>query len=325
MREAFGKQLVQLGEKCERVVVLDADLCGSTKAVYFRDRFPQRFIQAGIAEQNMMGVAAGLASTGFLPYVTTFSVFASRRACDQVSVSIAYTGLNVRICGGYSGLSSGKAGSTHQSIDDIAIMRAMPNMTVIAPADDNEIRAVLEATLMNPGPVYIRIGRNEIPTIFSDKHQFIVGKVYRLTQGNDVAIIASGTATSRAIDAAKILESHGISARVIHVPTLKPIIPDEIVDSAREIGMLLTVEDHSIIGGLGDIVGSTIAEHGVAVQFVKLGIRDTFGESGSEHDLQKKFGISVEHIVMTAKTMCGRHHNGWTKQSVSPLLREDKK
>ncbi|BBP02939.1 transketolase [Sulfuriferula plumbiphila] len=312
MREAFGRALVALGEQNERVIVLDGDVCGSTKAVYFKERFPNRFVQAGIAEQNMVGVAAGLAATGLLPYVTTFAVFATKRACEQISVAVAHANTNVRICGGYSGLSSGKAGATHQAIEDIAIMRAMPNMAVFAPGDDAELAQVMEASLTFPGPLYVRVGRNEVPAIFDRCHRFRPGEVYCLRQGGDVALIGTGGSTFVVLEAAELLAAEGIDAAVLHAPSLKPLEAEEIVAAVSATERVITVEDHNVIGGLGDAVASVLAQAHVHARLVKLGMQDTFGESGLEHELREVYGLSPRAVARVGAALCAARGAGMT-------------
>src|SRR5574340_881188 len=255
MREAFGEALVEIGERHPEVIVLDADVCHSTRTLLFAERFPERFLNLGIAEANMMDIAAGLATTGALPWVSTFSFLASLRAGEQVRTSIAYPQLNVKIAGGYAGLSDSFDGPTHQSVFDLAVMRAMPNMTVIVAADAPEARAAAKAATVYPGPVYLRLSRAEVPVVFREgEPEFEIGKGRTLRVGEEVALVATGVMVARALAAAERLASEGVEARVIEIHTLKPIDEALLLAAAEETGALVTVEEHSVIGGLGSAV-----------------------------------------------------------------------
>ena len=301
-RVAFGEAVTELGRINPDVVVLDADVATSTQSAIFRDAFPDRFYQVGIAEQNMVGIAAGLATMGFIPFVSTFAVFATRRVCDQVSISVAYPNLSVKINGSYGGVPTAKAGATHQAFEDIAIMRAIPNMRVFAPADGVETRAVVFAAAEMPGPVYIRTARCEVPVIFDDSYKFVPGKAVTLREGGDVAIISTGMMTTKALQAVDILAKSGIAARLIHMPSIKPIDEEAIVAAAKEIGRIVTVENHSIIGGLGGAVAEVLVERAPA-RMKRIGVRDHFGESGDDEKVFTKYGINTEHMVAAAQEM----------------------
>ena len=306
LRDAYGDALVKLGREDKRVVVLDADVCHHTCTQPFAEHFPERFFQMGVAEQNMMGVAAGLATSGFIPFPTTFAVFAYKRAHDQVSISIAYTNLNVKIVGSYSGLTSPNTGATHQAIDDIATMRAMPNMTVVAPADAVEVEKAVFAIAEEPGPVYLRIARSKVPIIFDDNYQFKLGEAVVLREGSDVALVSTGIMTVRCLKAADLLQQDRIEATVLHVPTVKPIDVARIVEIAEKTGAVVTVENHTVIGGLGSAVSEVLGEN-KPCPMQRVGIRDTFGESAEDMEvLFKKYGLTSEEIVKAARKVLER-------------------
>lgn len=301
-RQAFGEALVELGRINEDVVVLDADVGTSTQSAIFRDAFPDRFYQVGVAEQNMVGIAAGLATMGFIPFVSTFAVFAARRASDQVAISVAYPNLSVKINGSYGGVPTGKAGATHQAFEDVAIMRAIPNMRVFVPADAVETRQVVFAAAEMDGPVYIRTVRCEVPVIFDESYRFVPGKAVTLREGGDVAIISTGMMTPKALQAADLLGKSGICVRLVHMPSIKPIDEDAIAAAAKDIGRIVTVENHSIIGGLGGAVAEVTGERQPA-RLKRIGFRDHFGESGDDEKVLSKFGVNTEHIVAAAREM----------------------
>ncbi|HHF98178.1 MAG TPA: transketolase family protein [Candidatus Aerophobetes bacterium] len=303
-REAFGRTLVNLAEKNENIVVLDADLAPSTKVTYFRERFPERFIPVGIAEQNMIGIAAGLSTLGFIPFATTFACFASRRVCDQVTVSCAYPRLNVKIVGAYVGLFVGKNGATHQALEDIAIMRSIANMVVIEPVDAIETEKVVEFACEYDGPVYLRIGRDPMPQIVPSNYNFSLGKGVLLKEGKDVTLISSGALVEDTLKVADNLEKEGISAKVINMSCIKPIDEEIIVKAAEETGSIVTVENHNIIGGLGSAVAEVISEKYPA-RLKRIGIRDTFGKSGTNEEMKKKFKLTVEDITREIKIFLG--------------------
>ena len=292
--------MIELGRVNDKVVVLDADVGSSTQSMRFKKHFPERFYQIGIAEQNMMGIAAGMATTGLIPFVSTFAVFASRRVCDQVAISIAYPKLNVKINGGYGGVSTGKAGATHQAFEDLAIMRAIPNMTVVVSADATETKKAVFAVAEYPGPVYLRTVRCPVSSIFGEDHDFKIGKSYTIREGNDVTIISTGMMTAKALKAAEILEKTGISARIVHMPTLKPIDEGVIVKASRETGKIITIENHGVIGGLGSAVSEVLTAQ-APCYLQRLGVQDRFGESGADEAFFSKYGMNTENIMACAR------------------------
>lgn len=299
LRDAFGRLLVELGAKRDDFIVLDADVAGGTCTHYFREAFPERFIQCGIAEQNMLSVAAGLSTTGVIPVATCYGVFASMRAIEQVRNSIAYPNFNVKIVASHLGLDTGPDGPTHQAIEDIAIYRSIPNITIISPADPVELRQAFVQTLDLQGPVYFRTGRSPTPTFLSKNYRFELGKGCVLHKGSDVSIIAVGCMVYRALEAAKELEKEGISCQVINMSTIKPIDKDLIIKLARETGCFVTAEDHNIMGGLGSYVAEILVKH-YSCPLEMVGIQDTFAESGDPYDLAKKYNLlstDIENAV----------------------------
>ncbi|MBZ4653635.1 MAG: putative transketolase C-terminal section [Peptococcaceae bacterium] len=294
-RDAYGKALVKLGEQMPQVVVLDADLSKSTKTHDFKKVFPERFINVGIAEQNLLGIAAGMAASGKIAFASTFAVFATGRAFEQIRNSIAYTELNVKIAATHAGLTVGEDGASHQAIVDMAVMRALPNMTVIVPADATETEKAVFAAAAHDGPVYLRLGRAPVPILFDDDYKFEIGKAVVLRDGKDVALLACGIMVNEAMKAAEELAREGISARVINVSTLKPIDKGTIIKAALETGALVTAEEHNIIGGLGSAVAEVIVEN-APVPLERVGVRDTFGESGKPEELLEKYGLTVKDI-----------------------------
>ena len=300
-RESYGEALAELGDKYENLYVLDADLAAATKTGVFKKKFPERHIDCGIAEANMMGVAAGLAATGKVPFASSFAMFAAGRAFEIVRNSIGYPHLNVKIGATHAGISVGEDGATHQCNEDIALMRTIPGMTIINPADDVEARAAVEAAILHDGPCYLRFGRLATP-VFNDKetYKFELGKGIELVGGNDVAIIATGLMVYEAIKAAEELKADGISARVINIHTIKPLDKDIVIKAAKETGLIVTCEEHSVIGGLGSAVAEVVTE-ACPVKVVKIGVNDVFGHSGPAVDLLKEFGLSCDNIVKTVK------------------------
>jgi len=299
-REAYGNALLQLGAQNNNVVVLDADLSKSTKTADFAQQYNDRFFNIGIAEQNLMGIAAGLASYGKIPFASTFAVFATGRAFEIIRNSICYPNLNVKIAATHAGISVGEDGGSHQSIEDIALMNSLPNMSVIVPADAHETKEVIKYAATHEGPVYIRLGRLATEDIFDESYTYEYGKGVALTDGNDVAIIATGLMTAQAKIAAQILKDDGIHARVIHIPTIKPIDRDIIANAARETKFIVTCEEHSVIGGLGSVVADVTSEtHPTKV--IKIGINDVFGESGTPAQLLEKHGMTANHVVAVVK------------------------
>jgi transketolase len=300
-REAYGKALVKLSNLNSNVVVLDADLSKSTKTADFKAVSPERFINMGIAESNMMGVAAGLSTCGKIPFASTFAMFAAGRAFEQIRNSICYPNLNVKICATHAGLTVGEDGATHQSIEDISLMRSIPNMIVINPADAVETEAAILAIAEYNGPCYVRLGRLAVSVINdSDDYKFEIGKGVALAQGDDVTIVATGMMVELALEAKEELAKEGISARVINIHTIKPIDKELLVSAAKETGAIVTAEEHSIIGGLGSAVAEVVTEE-YPVPVLKVGIKDTFGESGKPNELLKTYGLTVESIVEYSK------------------------
>ena len=292
LRVAFGETVAELGESDPRIVVLDGDLGSSTRADIFEDAHPDRFFQMGIAEQNLLGAAAGMATVGFIPFVSTFACFAVARALDSIRVLIAQPKLNVKIVGGYSGLLAGMTGKTHLIFDDIAIMRAMPGMTVVVPADEVETRQAIRAIAAHRGPVYLRLTRQASPLLFDDSYRFELGRVAVVRSGSDVTVFATGTQTVRAFEAAELLAAEGIDVHLVHVPTLKPLDADGIVQAAQATGFVVTSEEGSIIGGLGGAVAEVLTDR-FPVTVKRHGLADIFGESGPDEALLEKYGLSV--------------------------------
>ncbi|MEI8349176.1 MAG: transketolase family protein [Candidatus Omnitrophota bacterium] len=305
MREAFGKVLVELGSIRDDFVVLDADVAGGTGTNIFRDKFPDRFIQCGIAEQNMMSVAAGLSSIGIIPIVTCYGVFASMRALEQARNSIAYPNFNVKIVASHLGLDVGPDGPTHQAIEDIAIFRSIPNFRIISPADPFELKKAFTVMLDIQGPFYFRTGRSPIPFIFNDDIDFRLGKGVLVRKGNDITIIAVGVMVSRAIEAAEKLKNKRIHCRVINMSTLKPIDKKIIINSAVKTRAFVTAEDHNVKGGLGSAVSEVLSQHcPCPIEFV--GIKDTFAESGEPGSLAEKYGLTSSHIIKAVERVIRR-------------------
>ncbi|HIS05117.1 MAG TPA: transketolase family protein [Candidatus Fimenecus stercoravium] len=299
-REAYGKALVELGEQNDKVLVLDADLAAATKTGMFKKAFPERFIDVGIAESNLMGVAAGLAATGHIVFASSFAMFAAGRAFEQVRNSIGYTHLNVKIGATHAGISVGEDGASHQCCEDIALMRSIPGMVVLNPADDVEARACVFAAAAHDGPVYMRFGRLAVPRVFDENYEFEIGKGAVLTEGSDVTIVATGLMVNEALMAAEALKGEGISARVVNMATIKPIDRDILIDSAKKTGALVTAEEHSVLGGLGGAVTEVICET-VPVPVLRVGVEDVFGKSGPAVELLHIYGLDAAHIAEKAK------------------------
>lgn len=300
-RESYGNALAELGKLHEEVVVLDADLAGATKTSVFMKAFPERHIDCGIAEGNMMGVAAGLAATGKVPFASTFAMFAAGRAFEQVRNSIGYPKLNVKIGATHAGISVGEDGATHQCNEDIALMRTIPGMTVICPADDVEAKAAVAAAYEHEGPVYMRFGRLAV-SVINDRpdYKFEIGKGIVLREGKDVTIIATGLPVANCLEAAEKLAADGIEAKVINIHTIKPIDKELVIAAAKETGKVVTVEEHSVIGGLGSAVCDVLSEK-APTKTLKIGINDVFGESGPAAELVKKFGLDADSIYEKVK------------------------
>ena len=299
-REGYGAALVKLGDKYDNLIVMDADLAAATKTGMFKKAFPDKFYDTGIAESNMIGVAAGLAATGHIVFASSFAMFAAGRAFEQVRNSIGYTHLNVKIGATHAGISVGEDGASHQCCEDIALMRTIPGMVILNPADDVEAEKAVFAAAEYEGPVYLRFGRLAVPRIFDEDYKFEIGKGVELTEGNDVAIIATGLMVNEALMAAEELKKEGINARVINMATIKPLDKDIVIKAAKETGAIVTAEEHNVIGGLGGAVSEVICEN-YPVPVVKLGVEDTFGRSGPAVELLHLYGLDAEHIVAKAK------------------------
>lgn len=294
-RDVFGEVLVELGAKNDKIVVLNADLASSTKTIKFKKEYPERHFNMGICEQNMMSTGAGLASEGFIPVVSTFAVFATGRAYDQIRQCIAYSNNNVKISATHPGLAVGGDGATHQALEDISLMRSMPNMVVLAPSDEIETRKAIEEAIKYYGPVYIRIGRVEMPKLHSDDYDFKIGKGEVLKEGTDITVVSHGIMTYYSLLAAEELIKEGISLEVINMASIKPIDKDLILSSAKKTKGIVTIEDHSIYGGLGSAVAEVVVTNN-PVPMEIIGVNDTFGESGTAAELYKKYGLDVESI-----------------------------
>ena len=295
-RDAYGKALVELGRKYGDVVVLDADLSKSTKTADFAKAFPERFINIGIAEQNLMGVAAGLAASGKVAFASSFAIFASGRAFEIVRNSLAYASLNVKVCATHAGLTVGEDGGSHQSVEDIAVMRSIPNICVEVPADGTSTRKAVAAIYERPGPVYLRLGRPAVPVLYNEDMDFTIGRGIELRDGRDATLIACGIMVSKCLEAADRLHEAGIEVSVIDMHTIKPIDQELIVRKARETGAILTVEEHSILGGLGGAVCEIVCQE-CPVPVLRMGIMDVFGQSGSPDELLQYYGLTIDKIV----------------------------
>lgn len=299
-RDAYGKALVKLGQMNDNVVVLDADLSKSTKTYDFGKTFPERFFNMGIAEQNLIGAACGLATAGKIPFASTFAMFATGRGFEIIRNSACYPKLNVKVCATHAGITVGEDGASHESVEDIAIMRAIPNMTVLVPADGVETeQMIFEAAKFN-GPMYVRLGRSAVPTLFDENYKFEIGKGVVVREGNDATIIACGMMVSEAIIAHEMLKEENINVRVINMSTIKPIDRDLIIKAAKETKAIVTAEEHSIVAGLGSAVSEVVVEE-CPVVVKKVGVKDTFGESGTPAELLKKYGLTSEDIVAAVR------------------------
>ena len=300
-REAFVDELIEIAKQNTKLVVLDADVSRTTRSRRFRDVFPERFYDMGIAEQNLLGVAAGLASTGMIPVAMTFAVFASMRACEQFRTFVCYPNLNVKVIGGYAGLSNGKDGVTHQSLEDIAITRSFPNLVVMVPSDAVLTRKIARAAVKHEGPVYIRIEYEATPVIYDENTEFNIGRGYTVKEGEDVTIVSYGIALSRVLEAAESLALEGIEIEVLDMPTLKPLDKELLVKSANKTGAMVTVEEHSIIGGLASAVCQCLVEAEIKVRFRGLGIKDVYTESGNNYELRDKYGLGRKDIIQAVR------------------------
>ena len=299
-REAYGKALVKLGKINDDVVVLDADLSKSTKTNDFCKAYPNRFFNMGIAEQNLVGAACGFAAAGKIPFASTFAMFATGRAFEVIRNSACYPKLNVKICATHAGITVGEDGGSHQSVEDISLMRSVPNMTVLVPADGVEAEKMIFAAAEFNGPMYVRLGRSAVPTLFDEDYNFEIGKGVVLKEGNDATIIACGMMVNEAILAAEMLKEENINVRVINMSTIKPIDTELIIKAAKETKAIVTAEEHSIIGGLGSAVSEVVSEN-CPIIVKKVGINDCFGESGTPAELLEKYGLTAKHIVEKVK------------------------
>lgn len=304
-RQAYGEYLVKLGEKNQNLVVLDADLSGATKTNIFKKAYPERHFNVGIAEANLMGMAAGLATAGKVPFASTFAIFGAGRAYEIIRNSICYPKLNVKIALTHAGISVGEDGGSHQSVEDIALMRVIPNMTVLSPADAIETEKMLDAALAIDGPVYIRLGRSDVPVLFDEDYQFELGKAGMMRSGSDVTIIATGLMVAAAMEAADLLKEEGFSAQVINMGSIKPIDVEAIKQAALTTGAIVTAEEHSIIGGLGGAVAEVLCDE-APVPMERVGVKDLFGQSGKVAPLMEKYGLTASDIVVAAKKAIGR-------------------
>jgi transketolase len=304
LRDVFGDTLVALGWTNPNVVVLDADLANSTKADKFAMAYPDRFLQMGIAEQNFVGVAVGLASLGFVPWLSTFTVFFTHRAVDPIRMLVAQTNANVKIGAAYSGLLTGLTGKTHQDVQDIAIMRAMPDMTVLAPADAIEGEAIIRWATEFQGPVYLRLARDASPNVFDEKYRFVPGKTISLREGSDVLLISTGPQSVRCLQTAELLQGQGVSAGVLHVPSIKPVNKEEIVSASEKVKLVITVEEHTIYGGLGGLVAEILSEASPR-RVVRFGIEDRWGESAPNDYLLDLFQMSPPRLSERIKKLVG--------------------
>ncbi len=299
-REAYGKALLELGKQHQDIVVLDADLSKSTKTAEFARVFPDRFINAGIAEQNLMGMSAGLATAGKTVFASTFAVFATGRAFEQIRNSIAYADLNVKICATHAGITVGEDGASHQSVEDIALMRSIPGMRVVVPADGPSTGQLLEQLYHCPGPAYLRLGRMAVDQVYNEDHKLQLGRGVKLKTGTEATIIACGIMVDKALQAWELLKQEGISVALVDMHTIKPLDQELVIKQAQETGLILTVEEHSIIGGLGSAVCEVLSEY-CPVPVLRMGIRDEFGQSGSPDELLQHYGLGVEDIVQKVR------------------------
>ena len=299
-RDAYGKALVELGEKNDKLIVLDADLAAATKTGMFKKAFPDRFIDCGIAEGNMIGVAAGLAAAGYTVFASSFAMFAAGRAFEQIRNTLGYPGISVKIGATHAGISVGEDGASHQCCEDIGLMRTIPGITILNPADDIEARLCVLAAAEKQGPVYMRFGRLAVPRVFDESYRFEIGKGVYLNKGTDVTVIATGLLVERAIAAVELLKNEGVNASLINMATIKPIDRDIILDAAKTTGCIVTAEEHNVIGGLGSAVAEVTAEC-CPVPVLRVGVEDTFGKSGPALELLEIFGLNAANIAAKAK------------------------
>lgn len=299
-RDSYASALLKLATKHDNIVVMDADLAGATRSGVFKKSYPDRFFDCGIAEANMMSAAAGMATMGLVPFVSTFAMFAAGRAFEQIRNSIAYSNLNVKICATHAGISVGADGATHQCCEDFALMRSIPNMTVMCPSDDIEAQAMIAAAYELNGPVYIRLGRLATPVYHEENYNFAIGKGEQLTDGKDVALVSTGILVPAALSAAEKLKAYDINARVINIGTIKPLDEEIILAAARDCQKIITIEEHNVIGGLGEAVCSLLAEK-LPTEVKRVGINDVFGHSGEANELLAEFGLDTQGIVNTTR------------------------
>lgn len=304
-RDAYGEKLVELGSRFKDIVVLDADLAKSTKTIQFKNEFPERFFDMGVAEQNLIGTAAGLSLTGKIPFASTFAVFAMGRTYDQLRNTVCYSNLNVRVVSSHAGLTVGEDGGSHQALEDIALARVLPNMAVVVPADAVETQAVLEYSIQHQGPMYIRLGRPKVPIVSQDNYSFELGKGTILREGNEATIIAAGITVAMALEAAELLAEKGLEVTVVNMASIKPLDSRLVIECAKKTGAVVTAEEHSIIGGLGSAIAEVLVEHH-PVPMERVGVQDTFGESGSPGELLEKYGISPQKIVAAVEKTVAR-------------------
>lgn len=304
-RDAYGKALVALGAENQDIVVLDSDLSKSTKTADFGKLYPERFFNMGIAEANLIGTAAGFAAAGKIPFASTFAVFATGRAFEQIRNSVAYPKLNVKIAATHAGVTVGEDGGSHQAIEDVAIMRALPNMTVLVPADGEETRQVIYAAAQYKGPVYIRMGRVDVPLLFDENYKFEIGKANVVREGSDVVVFANGLMVDAALEAAQELKQDGIQAAVVNVASVKPLDAETIISYAKKTGAVVTAEEHNIIGGLGSAIAEVLGEN-APTPMVRVGIKDTFGESGRPLELLEKYGLTKKEVIEAVRVVIGR-------------------
>jgi transketolase len=299
-RDVYGATLIELGEKNENIVVLDADLSGSTKTKGFSKAFPERFFNMGISEQDLVGTAGGLSLTGKIPFASTFAIFESGRAWEQVRQTIGYSSLNVKLVATHSGLTVGEDGASHQALEDITLMRVIPGLTVIVPADGYETKQALDAITEYKGPVYMRLGRSKVPPVMPEGYEFRIGRAHTFSLGNDATIVATGIMVSAALKARDILAKEGIDAGVINMSTIKPLDGESLLAAARKSRLIVTAEEHSIIGGLGGAVSEFLSEN-CPVRVLRIGTKDTFGRSGSPDELLKEYGLTADNISDTIR------------------------
>ncbi|HMK57222.1 MAG TPA: transketolase family protein [Dissulfurispiraceae bacterium] len=299
-RDAYGTALLELGKRNDRAVVLDADLSGSTKTKAFSKAFPERFFNMGISEQDMIGTAGGLSLTGKIPFASTFAVFETGRAWEQIRQTLCYSHLNVKLVATHSGITVGEDGASHQALEDVALMRVLPGMTVIVPADGNETKQAIDAVAKFDGPVYVRLGRSKVPAVTPDGYRFHIGKAHVYSLGKDATIVAAGIMVAAALEAKELLSKEGIDAGVINMATIKPLDGEALLAAAGKSKLIVTAEEHSVIGGLGSAVAEFLSENR-PVKVVKLGVRDTFGCSGSPNELLQLYGLTAANVAATVK------------------------